>query len=329
MQAMHSGILAVSLLLAVPTAYADIPAHAKVGTLEYSEGAVLVDGRTLGVEKPGSQAISRGDTLSTQEGHAELLLTPGVYLRLGRNTSARLVNDSLTDTRVRLEQGSAVLEVNNLHKDNSITVEVGESSARVRTEGLYRFEANPPAVEVLKGEVEAIQGSLHRKAGKHHQLALNSELRNERFKEDKNDELGRWSRLRSEYEAEANVAAAQYVYDMGWGWRYADWFWNPWFGSWTWLPARAWYVNPYGFSYWSPFAVYRVFPARYYGVRHVAFAPVEGSMSPSGLNVQRTPAARQAAQGEFSRGAAANGRAEPAMRSLSMGRMSSPRGRGR
>ena len=321
---------AVSVLFSASAVYADTPARSRVGTLEYTEGAVLLNGQTLPAEKSGSQVLSRGGMLKTEDGHAEMLLTPGVYLRLGHNASARLVNESLTDTRVRLEQGSAMLEVDNLHKDNSITVEVGESSVRVSKEGLYRFETNPPAVQVLKGQVEAIQGSLRRKAGTHHQVALDAELRTGRFKEDKNDELGRRSRLRSEYEAEANVAAAQYVYDMGWGWRYADWFWNPWFGTWTWLPARAWYLNPYGFTYWSPLVVYNAFPARYYGVRHVSFVPAEGASSPSGLNLERTAAARSmVAQGWSPREAGeSRGRAET-MRAPSMGRMSAPRGRGR
>jgi hypothetical protein len=301
-----------------------------VGTLEYTEGAVFLNGQALSAEKSGSQVVNRGGSLKTADGHAEMLLTPGVYLRLGHNASARLVNESLTDTRVRLEQGSAMLEVDNLHKDNSITVEVGESSVRVRKEGLYRFETNPPAVQVLQGQVEATQGSLHRKAGKHHQLALAAELRSSKFKEDKSDELDRWSRLRSEYEAEANVGAAQYVYDMGWGWWHPGWFWNPWFSTWTWLPARAWYFNPYGFAYWSPFAVYNVFPARYYGARHVRFIPRAGASSPSGLNLERTPAVKSmVARGWSPRGAGEIRGGAETMRAPSMGRMSAPRGRGR
>lgn len=330
MRVINSGILAASVLFSACAVYADVPASARVGTLEYTEGTVLLNGRTLSADKSGSQVLSRGSMLKTEDGHAEMLLTPGVYLRLGHDASARLVNESLTDRRVRLEQGSAMLEVDNLHKDNSIIVEVGESSVRVSKEGLYRFETNPPLVEVLKGQVEATAGSLHRTAGKNHQLALSAELRSSKFKEDKSDELDRWSRLRSEYEAEANVGAAQYVYDMGWGWRYPGWFWNPWFSTWTWMPARAWYLNPYGFAYLSPFAVYNVFPARYYGVRQVSFAPVAGASSPSGLNLERTPAVRSmVARGSSPRGAGQIGGGAETMRGPSMGRMSAPRGRGR
>jgi hypothetical protein len=355
MRVINSGILAVGVLFSTTALYADTPAHARVGTLEYTEGAVFLNGQALSAEKSGSQVVNRGGSLKTADGHAEMLLTPGIYLRLGHNSSALLENDSLTDTRVRLQQGSAMLEVDNLHKENRIAMDVGDASVRVKKNGLYRFDTNPPAVDVIKGKVEATAGSLRRTAGKNHQIALAAELQSAKFKEDKNAELDRWSRLRSEYEAEANVGAAQYAYDMGWGWGYPGWFWNPWFSTWTWLPWRSWYLNPYGFVYWSPVVVYHAFPERYYGIRHVHFAPVPRGSSPSGLNLERTPAVRSLVgrgwfrpeTGEF-RGRGEQMMREPSMdrtwarpgmgefrggegmmRGPSMGRMSGPHGRGR
>jgi hypothetical protein len=103
------------------------------------------------------------------------------------------------------------------------------------------------------------------------------------------DDLGRWSRLRSEYEAEASVASAQYIYDAGWPWGFSNWFWNPWFSTWTWIPAWGPYFNPYGFGFFGPISVYHYYPMRYYGVRHLSFVPRAGAMSPSGLNLQRGP----------------------------------------
>ena len=93
------------------------------------------------------------------------------------------------------------------------------------------------------------------------------------------------------------MASAQYVYDMGLPWGFSDWFWNPWFDTWSWLPASGFWMNPYGFGYWSPFIVHDYYPVRYYGKRHYAFVPRTGLVSPSGLNLQRGQALRAAKSG--------------------------------
>ena len=43
-----------------------------------------------------------------------MLLTPGVYFRLGDNSEVRMVSPGLADTRVELVKGSALLEVDQL-----------------------------------------------------------------------------------------------------------------------------------------------------------------------------------------------------------------------
>lgn len=224
-----------SFLTVLAVARGSTATHARAGALEYVEGNAFVNGKTVQGNADQLPILDDGSALRTGKGHAEMLLTPGVFLRLDAMTEVRLVSASLTDTRIRLVRGAAMLEVDDLHKDNRIRVQVGGDTARVLKTGLYRFQADPAVVEVLKGRVEVSDGDRHVKAGVHREASLPA-LTVNKFKA-ADDDLSRWSRLRSEYEAEASVASAQYVFDRGLPWGYADWFWNPWFDAWTWLPA--------------------------------------------------------------------------------------------
>ncbi len=81
------------------------------GTLNYLEGRAPVDGQALSAKSVGSTRLAVNDVLSTTQGGAELLLTPGVYLRIGNGSAVRMLSPGLADTTVGLESGSAMLEV--------------------------------------------------------------------------------------------------------------------------------------------------------------------------------------------------------------------------
>jgi len=259
-------------------------ANARVGTLESLDGTVTINGTT--VQKQGQlPVLGRNDALQTGDGHAEVILTPGVFLRLGKNTEARLLNDSITDTQVGLDRGSAILEVDELHQGNHMQVNMDGASAVVLKTGLYRFDSAPSTIEVIKGKAEIQDEDSHVTAKGHKQVALGAQLVETKVKQEANDDLAQWSRLRAQYESEASVASAQYIFDMGWGWGYSNWFWNPWFGMWTWLPGGPYFMNPYGLYFWNPGLVYRYYPYRTYGVYgrsypHSAFLANPGGVRP-------------------------------------------------
>lgn len=99
---------------------------------------------------------------------------------------------------------------------------------------------------------------------KNQELAFNSpKLRARGFRKDevtKNDDLYRWSSLRSEYLSEANVNAAQRYYVNGWygpGWWGPGWYWDPWFGGFTFLPGSGYFFSPFGWGFYSPRMVRR------------------------------------------------------------------------
>ena len=66
--------------------------------------------------------LQPGQKLDTDNGKAEVLLTPGVFLRVGQNSAAQLVSSSLTNTEARLDKGQALVEVAEIHKDNLLRI---------------------------------------------------------------------------------------------------------------------------------------------------------------------------------------------------------------
>src|SRR5579885_2074202 len=122
------------------------------GTLNYFEGRASIDGQHLTSKAPGSTSLSPNQVLSTENGKAEVLLIPGTYLRLGDDTSIRMVSPSITDTRFEVQHGEAMLEVDEFHKQNNITVMQNGGTAQIQQKGLYRFNADHDSVAVYDGK---------------------------------------------------------------------------------------------------------------------------------------------------------------------------------
>ena len=83
---------------------------AYAGTVHYFEGAVLIDDHPLEHKAAVFSSIPNGSTLRTEKGRAEVLLTPGVVLRLDEDSSIQMVSNALTDTRIEFVKGAALLD---------------------------------------------------------------------------------------------------------------------------------------------------------------------------------------------------------------------------
>src|ERR1019366_4635435 len=103
--------LSGGLLLTAFLAVAQTPGKMGVpGTVNYAEGQVAVDGQAVGNGQIGRLMVGAGHVLETNDGKAEMLLTPGVFLRLDSHSAVRLVSPSLTKTTVDLLRGKAMVE---------------------------------------------------------------------------------------------------------------------------------------------------------------------------------------------------------------------------
>jgi FecR protein len=247
-----------------------ISAHS--GTIHYTEGQVTLDGTAVQPKFGEFPEVKVGQVLSAQDGRAEILLTPGVFLRLGENSGFKMISNQLTNTRLEISSGEAMIEVGELLPDNAITVVFHGADISIAKRGLYRIDSDPARLRVYEGEVSVVSASIEpMKIGKGRELAFDEpKLEAKSFDTKSTDEFYRWGARRDEYVAQANLSAAKSARDSGYsGMGYSgmgmsgagmnggmgSWAWNPWFGMFTYLPGSGMYSSPYGFGYFSPYSV--------------------------------------------------------------------------
>jgi hypothetical protein len=248
------------------------------GTVNYFEGQAYVADQPLDKDSLGKTALANGQTLNTETGKAEILLTPGVFLRVGDDSSVKMIHASLEETELTVIKGHAIIEVDQIFPQNDLRVNEGSASARILKPGLYDFDLQQNQMRVFDGEANVNVGGHDMKLKADHQVSVASEATEKTQKFDKkaeNGDLYRWSSLRSDYEAEANVNAAHLVYAGGWGpywgagfwgagfygggWGsgWGGWYWDPWFSAYTFLPVGGIFYSPFGWGFYSPGLVFR------------------------------------------------------------------------
>jgi hypothetical protein len=264
----------LAAMLAAP-AWGDYSgSHSAVpGTLNYVEGHASISGQVLSAKSVGVAELGTGQSLTTTNGKAEVLLTPGVFLRVDGHSAVKMISPSLTYTEVGIEKGQAMVEVAEIHRENDLRVLEDGATTQLLKTGLYDFAANQGQIRVFDGKARVHKGDqgITLKGGR--EVDLNPvELRARKFdkKAYEAEDLYRWSSLRSSYLAEANAAAARTYVVNGWygpGWFGSGWYWNPWFGAYTFIPADGVFYDPFGCGFYSPLAVYRT-PLFYFGRFH-------------------------------------------------------------
>ena len=77
---------------------------ARSGLIHYVEGQVYLGDQPVETKFGSFPEVKENGQLRTEDGRAEVLLTPGVFLRLGENSSFRMVTNRLiVDTRNALK----------------------------------------------------------------------------------------------------------------------------------------------------------------------------------------------------------------------------------
>jgi len=229
---------------------------ARPGTVNYAEGQVTLGGQTIGAKQIGSAEVSPGQILATQNGKAEMLLTPGVFLRLSDNSAVRMVTPSLTDTRVELIKGEAMVEAAEVLEGNHLNVLDGGATTLIQKRGVYEFRAQQPTVAVFDGKAEVMVDDHNVELGKGKELLLTQTKpqKFDRTEAEASDNLYAWSKLRSEYVSETNASTAQMFVGGGYPWYGMGWYWNPYFDSWAFMPGDGFLYSPFGFGwgFYSP-----------------------------------------------------------------------------
>ncbi|HZT37713.1 MAG TPA: hypothetical protein VFA28_07435 [Bryobacteraceae bacterium] len=122
--------------------------------VHYFEGSVSVDGLALENKFGRFYEIKDGSELRTEDGRAEVLLTPGAILRVDRNSAIRLRSNRLQDTRVEFGAGSASVEVPDGAPAGAVSLLYKNYQIRFRTSGVYRIDSPPGELRVEKGQAE-------------------------------------------------------------------------------------------------------------------------------------------------------------------------------
>lgn len=245
----QSALSVGALLLAASSVQAQQVISAKAGLVHYVEGDVFIKEQLVEHKRGDFNEMKAGEVLRTGLGRAEVLLTPGTVLRVAENSAFKLVTTNLEDVNVELLDGSVLLEVAEPNKETSVRLKLGEATVAFEKRGVYRLDVNPALVRVYDGQAEVLSAgqALTVKEGK--RMLLTGALTTERFDKEKGDAFHRWAGRRSGYLARANMASARTLQTSGW--RAGSWYFNPYFGTFTYLPFNS-YMSGFGYRYYTP-----------------------------------------------------------------------------
>lgn len=275
---MRSKWLVALALAAVPGAFA--AGDALPGTVNYIQGQVTVNGRAVAASQVGSTTVMTGQTLSVGTGKAEILLTPGTFLRVGNGGAVRMVSSDLADPQVEVVHGEAMVEVDYKPKAARMNVMEHGADTQLLKEGLYKFDAEQGSVEVIDGKASVAENGRNKDIGKGKEVMLaDASLKPVHVDTKNEDELYRWSSVRDGYLAQANYASAENLYvDGGWGPGFGlGWYWNPYYATYAWLPGDGFFWSPFGYPFFSPSYVVFAPRIRAYGYRGFGGRPGPGT----------------------------------------------------
>jgi hypothetical protein len=233
------------------TAFAQNVISAKAGLINFTQGTVLVGDKQVAPSKGDFPEMKNGDVLRTEEGLAEVLLTPGVVLRVAENSSFKLIDNRMENIRIELLAGSALVEAADVTKYDSIVLTVGGAAVEFPKKGLFRIDAEPARVRVYDGEVKIAASGQTMTVKEGRSAALGGVLVAEKFDKKEGDAFYRWADRRSGYLALANISAAKSIHDSFRGWN-GGWYFNPYYGFFTFIPGNGIYSSPFGYRYYSP-----------------------------------------------------------------------------
>jgi hypothetical protein len=268
------------LVIGASSAWAQQVISAHSGVIHFVEGQVTLDGTPVQPKFAEFPDVKNGQTLATEDGRAEVLLTPGVILRIAENSSFEMISNSRSDTRLEVKTGSAIVEVGELLQSNAITVLYNGAHIELVKKGLYRIDSDPGQFRVYEGEARVTSGNQTLLARKGREVLLGAVLDMNGFDVKDTDAFMRWAARRSEYLAQANISSARTASNLGYsgssfnsgygygtsGMGYGSWAYNPWYGMFTYMPyGNNLYYSPFGYPFYSPMNVGYYMPSGYSG----------------------------------------------------------------
>ncbi len=237
--------------LAAPPAPAQAVISTQAGLINYTEGTVFLNNRSFGTTAGKFQQMESKDILRTSgAGRAELLLTPGVFLRVGRASEVQLGSNRIDDARVRLIAGTVLVEAAQIPKGSRVTFACRDATVSIEKSGIYRLQADPALLRVRSGRAVAQVGGkrVEVKGGK--MAPLDGSGAVTKFDRKEQDTLDVWSRQRSARLAAASLAALRASRNAKGLPSSGYWVYHPETGTYTFVPSGSMAVGPYGDYYY-------------------------------------------------------------------------------
>lgn len=274
------------------------PAHS--GTVHYFEGDVSVDGTKLVSQVARFTDLKDQSTLKTGQGRAEILLTPGVILRVAENSSIKMLDSRLISTRVEIVSGTAMLETDDSEssvKDPAVTIVYKDFQARPVRSGIFEISSESGNVRVFKGEAKVTNTAGTTVVVKDgNMVSLAPVMATAKFDAKVGDDLYLWARDRSGYLSAGNMASARALSASGYGnsamgyansigvggmgygsgsvyagWNPAmwsgfsgGWYYNSYLNMYSYLPFAGTVYSPFGYGMYNPVTIADVYSPTYY-----------------------------------------------------------------
>jgi hypothetical protein len=202
--------LAGALVLAIP-ANAQSVISTRSGVIHFFDGVVYLGDQALESHLGKFPSVPQGAELRTAEGRAEVLLTPGVFLRLGERSTIRMVANDLADTQVELQTGSAIVDSGETNSGTSVTLIYKDWKIHFLQKGLYRIDSDPPRLCVRQGEAEVFARGTAEPISVERGMSLPfaAVLVPDRSSEQSSDALSNWANGRSQSISADNAITAQ------------------------------------------------------------------------------------------------------------------------
>jgi hypothetical protein len=229
-----SALVLMAMTAAVSSAQSVTSAHS--GTLHYFEGDISVDGTPVQTKAARFSDIREQSVLSTGLGRAEVLLTPGVFLRIGENSSIKMLDNRLISTRVEIISGNVIVESDDPQmsiKDSPVSLIYKDYEIRLVKHGLLEISTDPAQMKVYNGEavVDIAGGNIGSGAANNRATVKEGRLLNfsaalltENFNAKVGDDLYIWARDRSQSISAANMSSARSINSGGYGSGYGNGF---------------------------------------------------------------------------------------------------------
>ncbi len=198
--------LVVLPMMAVTT-QAQFVVSTRAGLVHHLDGEVLVEDQELSRDGPPFGWVGIGEVLRTgEDGRCEVILTPGSVLRVGRQSSIRLLSDDITNIRLELLSGSAIIDWSSGSEARPIRLAHGDSRIDLHKRGQYRFNVyseNGAQLHVIQGQAELAHDGAPVAAGNGQAITLTTGGV-EGFDPSETDSFDDWNKERSEYIARVN-----------------------------------------------------------------------------------------------------------------------------